>query len=85
MIHYNKIGLTEGIDLSKSKNSTECIVCHYWYFNNGLRFQKLVCNACHDLLMMRPDINNKTIRYIIYDVSKSCLLESFVVNDHEFI
>ena len=30
---------------------------HYWYFNHGFKFQILVCNGCHDLLMS-PNINN---------------------------
>ena len=54
MIYYSKPGITEGIDLTKSKDSKECIVCHYWYFNHGFKFQKSVFNGCHDLLMMSP-------------------------------
>ena len=59
MTYYNNIGLTEESDhLTKCKNSRECIVCHHWYFNHGFKFQKSVCNGCHDLLMMSPNINN---------------------------
>ena len=54
MIYYSKPGITEGIDLTKSKDSKECIVCHYWYFNHGFKFLKSVFNGCHDLLMMSP-------------------------------
>ena len=31
MICSSKIGFTEGIDPTKSKNTKECIVSHYWY------------------------------------------------------
>ena len=28
MLHYDKIGLSEGIDLTKSNRSKECMICH---------------------------------------------------------
>ena len=47
MIFCNNISLTEGIDLTKSKNRKECILCHNSYFNDEFNFQKSVCNGCH--------------------------------------
>ena len=29
MLYYNRIDLSEGVDVGKSNNSKECIVCHY--------------------------------------------------------
>ena len=49
MLYYGKIDLSEGINVAKSNNSKECMVCHYCYFNHGLKFQKLACNNSHDL------------------------------------
>ena len=51
-MYYNRIDLSEGIDLAKSNNSKECMVCHYWYFNHGFKFQNFVCNGCHGLMMI---------------------------------
>ena len=84
MIYYSKNGLNEEIDLTKSKNSKECIVCHYWHLNHGLKFQNLVSNIYHDLLIMSLEINNiaiilmKVVNYqcIIYDISKSDRIHS---------
>ena len=28
MLHYDRIDLGEGIDVAKSNNSKECIICH---------------------------------------------------------
>ena len=39
MFHYDRIDLSEGIDLTKSGNSKECIVFHYWYFSHWFEFQ----------------------------------------------
>ena len=44
--------LSVGNDVAKTNNSKECIVRQYWYFNHGFKFQKSVCNCCHDLLML---------------------------------
>ena len=45
MLYYNVIDLSEGTDLINSDNSKECIACHYWYLNHGLKFQNSVCNS----------------------------------------
>ena len=32
MLEYDKIDLSEGIDVNKTINSRECSLCHYYYF-----------------------------------------------------
>ena len=32
MLEYDKIDVSEGIDVNKTKASKECGICHYWYF-----------------------------------------------------
>ena len=39
MLYYNKIDISERTDFVKSNNSKECIICHYWFFNNGFNFK----------------------------------------------
>ena len=29
---YNRIDASEGIDINKTSESKECLLCHYWYF-----------------------------------------------------
>ena len=29
MLHYNSIDVSEGIDLAKTNNTKECMICHY--------------------------------------------------------
>ena len=41
--------LSEGIDVTESNNSKECIVCYYCFFNHWFKFQDPVYNGCHDL------------------------------------
>ena len=28
----DRLDISEGIDLAKSNNSGECVICHYWFF-----------------------------------------------------
>ena len=37
------IDIIEGIDILKSNSSKECMICHYWFFNHGFKFQVSVC------------------------------------------
>ena len=31
MLEYNRIDISEGIDINKTSASKECDICHYWY------------------------------------------------------
>ena len=53
MIQYERIDVSEGIDINKSNESKECMLCYYWYFKDiGYEYGQYVCNGCHDLSMM---------------------------------
>ena len=53
MLYFDRIDVSEGIDVNKTSASKEYDICHYWYFlNYSFKFQANVCNRCHDLLMM---------------------------------
>ena len=32
MLEYERIDISEGIDVYISNKSEECLLCHYWYF-----------------------------------------------------
>ena len=61
MLPYQKIDISEGIDINKTSASKECEVCHYWFFKDiGFKFEEHVSNKCHDLL---------TIAYFLKDIA----------------
>ena len=39
MFYYDRVDLSEWIDLTKIDNGKECMVCHYSYFFRGFKFQ----------------------------------------------
>ena len=51
MIEYERIDISEGIDVNKTNLSKECDICHYWYFKDiGFKYEPYLCNGCHDLM-----------------------------------
>ena len=62
MFNYQKIDVSEGIDVNKTRASKECELCHYCVFKDaGFKFEKHICNKCHDLLTMAHSLRNKAI------------------------
>ena len=40
MLYYDRIAVYVGIDVNKRIKSSECDICHYWYFlNKWFKFQ----------------------------------------------
>ena len=59
MLQYERIDISEGIDLNKTIASKECMICHYWYFKDiGYKFEPYACNKCHDISMMVYDLDD---------------------------
>ena len=81
MLKYKRIDIFEGIDFDKSDKSKECMICHYWYFKDiGYKYERHVCNKCHDLLMVVYDL--KTFMILnIKDVDYRCYVFSISRSD----
>ena len=59
MLYFDRIDVSEGIDVNETRASRECNICHYWYFlNYSFKFQPNVCNRYHNLLMMSINLSN---------------------------
>ena len=61
MIQYEKISIAKGIDTNKISASKECMLCHYWYFKDGFKFEPHACNKSHDVLMTDFELKNIAI------------------------
>ena len=86
MLQYEKIDVSEGIDVNKRSSSKESMLSHYWFFKDvGLKFEEHVCNGCHDLLTMATFIaKGATFRCILWGISRNEALRrlnSFVPED----
>ena len=51
MLEYDRIDISEGIDMDKTKKSKECDICHYRYFlDKNFNYEPYLCNGCYDLM-----------------------------------
>ena len=64
MLEYDRIDLSEGIDVNKASNSRKCSFCHYYYFLDiNYSYQKYLCDGCHDMSMKANSMQNLAIVY----------------------
>ena len=62
MLEYDRIDISEGIDVNKTSASKECDICYYWYFKNiGFKYEPYLCNGCHDLMQKAMSFNDVAI------------------------
>ena len=65
MLEYDRIDISEGINVNKTDLSKECDICHLWYFKNiDFKCEPYLCNGCHDLMQKAISFNNIAIVYI---------------------
>ena len=79
MLQYDRIDISEGIDVDRTNKSKEFMLCHYWYFRDvGYKFQSYLCNGCHAVSTMAYDLKNIAIlnakgvdyRCILWNISR---------------
>ena len=62
MLEYDRVDISEGIDINKTNSSKECDICHYWYFlDKVFNYEAYLCNGCHDLMQKAMDFNDVAI------------------------
>ena len=73
MIEYEKIDISEGIDINKTNKSKECMLCHYWYFlDNNFSYGPYLCNGCYNIMQ-------KSNKFTIVHVKKKRIQNLFSV------
>ena len=70
---------SEGIDINITSASKKCMLCHYWYFKDGFKFELHVCNKCHDVLMTAYELKNIAIS-TVKGVDYRCILQGVSKN-----
>ena len=65
MLQYDRIDISNGIDVNKTGLSKECDICHYWCFKDiGFKYEPYLCNGYHDLMQKAMNFNNVAIVYV---------------------
>ena len=51
LLKYDRIDISEGIDIKKTDRSKEYKFCHYWYFlNKNFSYGPYTCDGCSDIV-----------------------------------
>ena len=62
MFEYDRIAISEGIDINKSCKPKEHGICYYWYFlDKKFNYEKYLCNGCHHLMQKAMNFNAAAI------------------------
>ena len=64
-LEYERIDISEGVDVNKTSLSKECDLCHYWYFkDNGFKYENYLCNGLHNLIQKAMSFNDVAVVYV---------------------
>ena len=62
MLEYDRIDISEGIDINKRNKSKECMLCHYWYFlYNIFTYGPYLCDGCYNITQKSNNSKNIAI------------------------
>ena len=62
MLDYDRIDISEGIDVNMTNASREYDICYYRYFlDKVFQYELYICNGCHDLMQNAMNFNDVTI------------------------
>ena len=67
MLEYDRIDLSEGIDVNKNiLTSKKCYLYGYWYFiNKNFDYEKYMCYGCHHMSTKAISLHNLCIDIIM--------------------
>ena len=81
MLYFDRIDVSEWIDVNKTSKSIECNIFHYWYsLKKDFKFQLNDCNRCHDLLTMSVNISD-IATFNIKDSDYCCIISRISKNE----
>ena len=65
MLEYDRIYISEGIDVNKNKNiSRKCSLCKFYYFlDKNFKYGPYLCDGCYDMSLKATSMQNLAIAY----------------------
>ena len=63
MLEYDRIDISEGIDMNKNKSiSRDCSLCKFYYFlDKNFKYGPYLCDGCYDMSLKAISMQNVTI------------------------
>ena len=73
MLSYERINISDGIDVNKSDESKDCTLCHYWFFlDKSFSYGPYLCDGCYNMTQKCNKLKNIAIIHIkksVYRIS----------------
>ena len=84
MLEYDRIDLSEGIDVNKCEDTLrKYSLCQYYHFvNKNFNYQRYLCDGCHDMSMKANSMQNLAIIY--HKGNAYCVNFVFMSKNNEF-
>ena len=63
MLEYNRIDISEAIDINRcEETSARCSLCNFYYFlDKNFSYGPFLCNGCYDMSLKAVSMQNLTI------------------------
>ena len=63
MLEYDRIDISEGIDINKcEETSARCSLCNFYYFlDKNFSYGPFLCNGCYDMSLKAVSMQNLAI------------------------
>ena len=75
MLEYDRIDISEGIDIDMSDKSKECMLCHYCYFlNKNFSYGRYLCDGCYNMMQKSIKFKNIAIVHVRKSVYRNYFL-----------
>ena len=65
MLEYDRINISEGIDVDMTNKSKECMLCRYWYFlHKNFSYVPYLCDGCYNIMQKCNKFKNIAIVHV---------------------
>ena len=65
MLEYDRINISEGIDVDMTNKSKKCMLCHYWYFlDKNFSYGPYLCDGCYNIMQKSNNFKNIAIVHV---------------------
>ena len=65
MLKYDRIDISEGINVTRTDRSKKCMFRHYYYFlDKNFKYGPYFCDGCYDISQKSTDFKNIAIVHI---------------------
>ena len=75
MLVYERIDISDGIDVNMSDESKECMLCHYWHsLDKSFSYGPYLYDGCYIMMQKCNKLENIAIIHIKKSIYRTCFL-----------